>query len=186
MEHHTRKEKEFEMIYRQFQNVVYQASLYYLKEEVAAEEITQKVFYELYLHFDGANIEHLYTYLCRAARNTALNWAQHHKRLVYVTSTQFLEDINTTEETPETAYFRKEQKKAAKELKESLLERLYAKNKIWHEAVYLVYCLEKPHAQVAEELGITRDVLDSRLYRAGQWVRKNYRNEYDEVCSWTC
>ena len=185
MRNQTRREKEFERLYREFQHDIYVVSLYYIREEVAAEEITQKVFYELYLHYQGANVENMYTYLCSAARNTAYNWAKTHKRLVYVTDDSFLEETIVTDATQEEEYFRKEQKNRASELAETIMERLYKRNPLWHEAVYLVYCLEKPHAQVAKELGISKDSLHSRLYRAGQWVRKHYRQEYEEVRSWS-
>ena len=34
------------------------------------------------------------------------------------------------------------------------------------------------------QIGIAVEVLNSRLYRARQWIRKNYENEYREVVSW--
>lgn len=186
MKYVTRKRREFERVYREYHNIVYRASMYYTSnDEVASEEITQKVFFDLYLHYNGANIEFMRSYLCTAAKNTAFTWLKQHKRLVYVNTNEVWD--STFQEVPaaEEEFLREEQKRVAKELKESILERLRKKNKLWYEAIYLVYCLEIPHAVVAKNMGVHVDVIHSRLYRATQWVKKNYREEYDDLLSWT-
>lgn len=186
MKYVTRKRREFERVYLEYQDVVYRASMYYTSnDELASEEITQKVFFDLYLHYNGANIEFMHSYLCTAAKNTAFTWLKQHKRLVYVNTNEIWENEFLEVPAAEEEFFRAEQIRVAKELKESILERLRKKNKLWYEAVYLVYCLEIPHRQVAKDLGVHVDVIHSRLYRAGQWVRKKYRQEYDDLLSYT-
>lgn len=187
MAYSQRKQKEFEIVYENYKHAIYKVSLYYSKDEVAAEEITQKVFYELYLHFEGANIRHMYCYLHQAARNTAYNWANAHKRLEYMSNDQ-IADWQEYQAGPssEEVYLREEQKMAAKALSECIMERMRKKSKLWHEAIYLVYGLEKSADQVAEELGVSRDVIHSRIYRATQWAKKHYREAYEDVKSWPC
>ncbi len=182
-----RKQKEFEIVYRNYQHAIYKVGLYYTKDELVAEEITQKVFYELYLHFDGAKVKHMYSYLHQAARNTAYNWAKKHKRLVYPGNVQILqEQEHLVAISLEDIYMREQQKLAAKALSECILERLRQENESWHQAIWLVYGLEKSYGQVAKELGISKDVLSSRLHRANKWIRKHYREAYDDVMSWPC
>ena len=89
-------------------------------------------------------------------------------------------NINNMEEY----YLRTEQKRRAEELEDSIFECLYKDHRIWYDAVTQVYCFGKSQQEAAEQLGIAVEVLNSRLYRARQWIRKNYENEYREVVSW--
>ena len=74
----------------------------------------------------------------------------------------------------EEYYLRTEQKRRAEELEDSIFECLYKDHRIWYDAVTQVYCFGKSQQEAAEQLGIAVEVLNSRLYRARQWIRKNY------------
>lgn len=63
-------------------------------------------------------------------------------------------------------------------LKENIFEALYKKNSRWYDVITITYILGKPQKEVAENMGITLDVLHSTLYRAKKWIRKNYAEEY--------
>ena len=80
--------------------------------------------------------------------------------------------------------FENRAKEKAEELEDSIFECLYKDHRIWYDAVTQVYCFGKSQQEAAEQLGIAVEVLNSRLYRARQWIRKNYENEYREVVSW--
>lgn len=67
---------------------------------------------------------------------------------------------------------------------ESLNVYIYKEHRIWYDAVMQVYCFGKSQQEAADQLGIAVEVLNSRLYRARQWIRKNYEKEYEEVVSW--
>ena len=76
---------------------------------------------------------------------------------------------------------RKEEKRIAWALASDILAGLYVKNKRWYDVIMLVYYLEIPQEQVAKDQGVEKDVISSRLYRAKQWIRQNYREQYKEV-----
>lgn len=181
MEYKLKSDEKFDSIYRAYADEVYRVSLYYTKDEYVAQEITQKTFYQFYLHFHNVNMKSVRAYLIRTARNLAYNRAWDRKRETYEERLEELETDNVITLSVEETYLRDEQKKQAKELSQNILVRLQEENELWYEAVNLVYCLEKPQDQVAEELGISKDVLCSRLYRAKRWIRKNYEKEYAEV-----
>ena len=61
-----------------------------------------------------------------------------------------------------------------------MLTRLYAKNKDWYEVIVMAYYFEMPQGEIAEKLGVDRYAISSKLYRAKQWMRKNYREEYEQ------
>lgn len=68
----------------------------------------------------------------------------------------------------------------AQEFSDSLLTRLYAKSKDWYEIIMMAYYFEMPQAEIAEELGVDRYAVSSKLYRAKKWIRQNYREEYEQ------
>lgn len=181
MEYEKINEEKFEEIYRTFQNDVYKISLYYTKNEHAAQDISQKVFYQFYLHFNNVNLESARAYLLRSARNLSYNWIRDSK---HEAQGEFL-DVVPEESMPyystEDEFIRDEHEQEVKEFVGVLLEQLREENESWYQIIHLIYCLEKPHDQVAEELGLHRDVLYNRLYRAKKWLRRHFENEYKKL-----
>lgn len=181
------KDKEFESIYREHVKAILKVAMYYTKDYEVAQEITQTTFFQLYTHFENVDLEYIYPWLVRTAKNLALNYNRNSKFEILGEDMEVVMDgmgDNCYVDSMETCYIRKTQKNMAKELNDSILERLYEENKDWYDAVTLVYCLGKLQKEVAEELGITLDVLHSRLYRAKRWIRKNYEHRYKEITNW--
>lgn len=150
-------------------------------------EITQKTFFQLYIYFENVNLDNVYPWLVTTARNFTFNYNRDKKREILGEVFEVLKEtkdkfcnINNMEEY----YLRTEQKRRAEELEDSIFECLYKDHRIWYDAVTQVYCFGKSQQEAAEQLGIAVEVLNSRLYRARQWIRKNYENEYREVVSW--
>lgn len=181
MEYKRIKEERFERIYRAYQNDVYKISLYYTKDEHTAQDISQKVFYQFYLHMDGVNSDSIRTYLIRSARNLSYNWLRDMKRQVHGDYLDVVAEEDVPQYSTEDDYIRDEQERERKEFIAMLLERLREENESWYNVVNLIYCLEKPHDTVAKELGMTREVLYNKLYRAKKWLRKKYEDEYKKL-----
>lgn len=68
----SKKDKEFELIYRQYYPVVYRQLYYLLASNSSAEDITQEVFIKLYN--SKSSIDHPGAWLSKVASNTALNY----------------------------------------------------------------------------------------------------------------
>ena len=133
------------------------------------------------------SLDNVYPWLVTTARNFTFNYNRDKKREILGEVFEVLKEtkdkfcnINNMEEY----YLRTEQKRRAEELEDSIFECLYKDHRIWYDAVTQVYCFGKSQQEAAEQLGIAVEVLNSRLYRARQWIRKNYENEYREVVSW--
>lgn len=181
MKHRTIKEARFEKIYRTYQNDVYKISLYYTKDEHIAQDITQKVFYQFYLHFDNVNIEKVRSYLIRSARNLSYNWLRDTKR---ERGGEYLDNVpeeHVPHYSTEDDYIRDEQKQEEKAFVATLMEGLKEENESWYDIVNMIYCLEMPHEEVAKELGMTREALYNKLYRAKKWLRKKFEAEYKKL-----
>ena len=51
----------------------------------------------------------------------------------------------------------------------------------WYEAMVLVYYMDMPQVKVAELMGVNLRTLHSLLHRAKNWIKKNYKVEYEEM-----
>ena len=173
------KRARFEVIYRENQHDMYKVALYYTQHEQAAVEITQKAFYNLYLHFESVDLNSMRTYMGRTIRNMTYNWTRDNKIAKEGNIEDYYEDLMI--ESLEEIIIRNEEKQTAYDLAQDILSALYEKNQRWYEVILLVYYLEIPQEQVAKDQGVEKDVISSRLYRAKQWIRQQYREQYNEA-----
>ena len=175
------KDEKFNRIYRTYQNDVFKISLYYTKDEYISQDITQKVFYQFFLHLDNVKKDSIRAYLIRSARNLSYNWLRDTKREVNGDLLDIIPEENVPQYSTEDEYIRDEEERERKVFVAMLMERLREENESWYDVVNLVFCMEKPHDLAAKELGITREVLYNRLYRAKKWLRKKFEDEYNKL-----
>lgn len=181
MEYKMIKDEKFNRIYRTYQNDVFKISLYYTKDEYISQDITQKVFYQFFLHLDNVKKDSIRAYLIRSARNLSYNWLRDTKREVNGDLLDIIPEENVPQYSTEDEYIRDEEERERKVFVAMLMERLREENESWYDVVNLVFCMEKPHDLAAKELGITREVLYNRLYRAKKWLRKKFEDEYNKL-----
>lgn len=89
--------------------------------------------------------------------------------------------VDLPDNNPEEEILEKERTDEIVVLNQEIFEALYEKNTRWYEAVTLVYVLGKPQKEVAKEMEITLGVLESILYRAKEWIKKNYSERYGMI-----
>lgn len=181
MEYKARKDRDFDLVYHAYKSDVYKVAIYFTRLPEVAEEITQRAFYQLYLHFDNIKLDTARAYLIRSTKNITYNWQRDRDRQRHMENLEIWDIELPQDYSAEEHYLRKVEIMDAEKLSDSILTKLQEKNELWYEAVVLSYVLEKPQEEVAQELGITMDVLYSRLYRAKQWIRKNYTEQYEQV-----
>lgn len=173
----------FDRIYREYRLDIYRTALNYAKNADAAHEATQMAFYKLYLEFERVEEETVKGLLITIVKRIILNQQRSAKHLA---TGEFLDvlDEKASAITLEDAYIEAESRAEKKDLCTSILDHLRCENPAWHDALIQVYYLEKPQAQVAKEMNVSLQVLHSRLYRAKRWIKKNYKEEYDEIIGW--
>ena len=176
------KEEEFEQIYEAHRHDVYKLALYFTQDEYTAEDIAQKIFYKLFLHFDNVRCkENILPYLLKMTRNMSYNWIRHRDfeyRGEYIDN---MPEDRIVLESAEEHYLKKEKELRIREFWNRVLVEMVEENESWYNIITLIYCLGKTHEEVAEELDMTMQVLYSKFYRARRWIRKNYENEYLEI-----
>ena len=91
-----------------------------------------------------------------------------------------LESILVTEGVEES-YFEDVQKSLAKELSDEIMEDLKENHENWYVVLHRMFFLDMTHEEIAAELGLTKDVIYSRLHRAKLWIQKNYKNHIKKL-----
>ncbi len=181
MGYRERNREKMEKIYRDYESDVYRVSLFFLKDEQAAFDVTQQVFFKFYQHIDEAEIESVRGYLVRMARNMSFNYLRDQKHEEARASMETIDEEAAMILSVEEIFLRGEQTRQRNELSRNILERLRQENENWYTAVNLLFCLGKSHEVVADEMGISKDALYSMIYRARKWIYKNYIEEYNEI-----
>lgn len=177
----TKKEETFERIYRTYQNEVYKIALFYMRDDFTAQDISQKTFYNFYLHMENVSEDRIRSYLLRTARNLSYNWTRDSR---WELQGEFMENMPEEKISllgPEEDYLREEHEKEVKELLDEILDGLLEENESWYNILTLVYGMGKKQEDVAYELGMTLEVLHSKIYRAKRWIRLKYQDRYQQL-----
>lgn len=64
----TIKQKKFEKIYKSYANEIYKVCLYYSKNEIKAQDITEQVFLDYYRKIEEIDSNHIFAYLVQQAK----------------------------------------------------------------------------------------------------------------------
>ena len=86
--------------------------------------------------------------------------------------------LSESVESPEEIFLRNTKERQFRELKEDIFAALYKKSERWYDAVTITYILGKPQKEVAENMDVSLEVLQGILYRARQWIRETFAEEY--------
>lgn len=171
----------FDAVYEKNAQIVYKTALYYSKNRHTAEEITQAVFMKLYVNMENINMEAVDSWLLVTAKHMALNSGRKTKREILKENASDAHEYGNASESPEDYFMSRLRKKEHRELAESIFADLYQVNERWYDAILLTYFLEKPQKEVAQIMGISLENLHSLLYRAKQWIRKNYEGQFHHL-----
>ena len=169
---------DFDTIYNKYVECVYRTALYYCGNHHVAEEITQTTFMKLYMNLGDVNPGAKLTWLKATAKHAAINYRRDLDREV------LQEEVvcdSGTEIQLEDEFIEKLCRNEYQELAEVVFSELQRVNPRWYEAITTTYLLEKPQKEVAEKMGVKLEVLHSMLYRAKQWIKKNYEEQFDHL-----
>jgi RNA polymerase sigma-70 factor (ECF subfamily) len=153
----------------------------YTKDEYIAEDVMQKTFLQFHIHQSNVNPDSIRGYLLRTARNFSYNWIRDTR---HETEGEYIDNIpeeNLPLYSAEDEVMKEERRKERERFAHAIMEELREENEAWYVALDLIYFMEKPFDEVAEELNITKEVLYSRFYRAKRWIRKKFEARYGDM-----
>lgn len=170
------KNKRFAEAYIKYKKLVMKIVHDYLNDSFLAEEICQQVFVSFYEHMDDVYDEKgIKPWLIVTTRNAVFDYLRKLKvrkdKNVYLCA-DAAERVPAAEEEA-VAHV------ADEKLSFQILEDLQQKNKEWYEVVKAICVDGMKQREAAEYLRISPQVLNAKLYRAKQYIRKKYQKEYD-------
>ena len=178
----------FNEIYSNYKNLVLKAAYTYVDDLISAEDIMQDTFLALYKDMTNKKIEseeeysNIKSWLYTTAKHFALNYGKKAARTV---ATETMEGSDVIEEpvseSLESEYLSKIAEEKRAKLHECIFAALMKKNPRWHEAIMMVCYLDIPAAEAAKKLGMSENAFYVMIYRARQWIHKNFDAEYEEL-----
>lgn len=174
---------DFEKVYEECRSAAMTLALLYTGNYDIAEDILQDAFMSYYVctEFNGVTCRDSLRWIQTAIRNRASNYF---RKIKYE---KLVGDIDQTIEKicmdvcPENMCVEQFDLMEKIQFAEKILNGLLKKNKQWYEVLVSVYMHEIPEIDIAKNSGINSAALYSKVYRAKQWLRKQYENEYDEI-----
>ena len=120
--------------------------------------------------------------MIRSAKNLLFNYFRDTKREVQdVEGAEVLLRKEHATESLEESYLREEKRIEEENFSTVILADLQKNYPNGYEVIYRIFNEDKSHDEIAEELGISKDVLYSRLRRVKNWIRKKYRKDYENM-----
>ena len=156
------EEQIFTGIYQQYANDLYRYLYYRYGEKLDPADKTQEAFVKLWEHCAKVTVETAKSYLFKIANNLMLNEIKHQK---VVFRHQEKNPKSFTEETPEFLMEEDEYHKKFHQAISNLSEE--------QRVAFMLNRVEgKKHQEIAEMLGVTRKVVEYRIYSAFTELKK--------------
>ncbi len=181
MDNKLTKEERFEKIYKSCANEVYRVCRHLTADDDLAQEIAQQAFVNFYERIDTLDMEYAKAYIIRSARNLMYNYYRDTKKEQTSTDDEDVQIEEPIGESVEEQYFEEIRRNMVGEFTSEILADLKENHENWYEVINMIFFKDMNHDAVAENLGITKEVLYSRLHRAKMWIRKNYGNEFKKL-----
>lgn len=144
-----------------------------LRDQKDAEDATQEVFLKIYYSLPTYEHKGLKTWMTRIAVNHAIDIQRKKRRR----REELIDAFGTGEEllfkkgpTLESKVERKEQRKLVHQKLEELPEN-------YREVIVGFYIEEKSYQQMAEEQNVQKKTIETKLYRARQWMKKHWKED---------
>jgi RNA polymerase sigma factor (sigma-70 family) len=162
----------FRVIVDRYNRHIFQITYSVLHDVKDAEDAAQETFIQIYRSLPQYRSQGFKSWISRIALNKAIDLkrkkTRHNEHTI--TSVIEMETIPSTEEGPLSLSIRKEKHRLLKNKLKELPDN--------HKQVLSAYYLEeKSYEQIALELQVTKNTVESKLYRAKQWIRKKWKEE---------
>lgn len=170
--------EKLEEIYYKYHRLVKDAAYQVLKDPYLAQAVCQEVFMRLsdeWIEKEQSSKERA-RYLHVAARHKAIDYKEAAKRRKEVSSASVAQPGTETGGIKEF-----EQKKDQTRLITDVLKALKEYKESWYTVLLRIEIYHEPAKFVARDMEISMVLLRVRLYRAKQWVNKNFGEEYQSL-----
>lgn len=170
------KNEMFEEYFRKYKNLLIRSVMAKTGDYQVAQEICQQVFCAYYTHMDEIEEEVVKAWLLKCTQNAIVDHLRKNGlRKEIALGTDYQEKGSVVAEM-EADYC--ENLVINTELTGRILREVRAVNESWYEVLIMICVEGMSHKQAAEKLHVSEQVLRARLYRARNYVREKFGDEY--------
>nr|WP_309484850.1 sigma-70 family RNA polymerase sigma factor [Bacillus aquiflavi] len=142
-----------------------------LRDQKEAEDAAQEVFLKIYHSLPQYENQGFKTWITRIAVNYAIDVRRKRARRREDVVGSINDDIFPTERMSiESELIRKERRKLVR-------QKLHELPKNYRDVVYGFYIEEKSYQQLSEEQHVQVKTIETKLYRARQWMKKHWKED---------
>lgn len=164
----------FRRLVERYANYIYQAVYGVLRNVKDAEDAAQEAFLQIHLSLPRYERKGLKTWMTRIAVNKAIDWRRKISRRQEMPITEPVMQLpDRTEGAPPGT----EKLVLGRERKRRVAQGISELPEHYREVIIAYYLEEKSYQQISAEQGIELKSVESRLYRAKQWMRKHWRED---------
>lgn len=169
------RDEAFHEVYQKNHKLIYQAVLIRTHNRDLAEDICQQTFLKYFEYSDTVKKGAERGWLLTVAKNLLVDDFRRKKH-------QLLDEQQISDENLEQCYEVDIEKEISrKDLLKQILYQLEERNKDWYDAVMDVCILNLSEKEVAEQRGISIELLRTRIYRGRQFLKKIFGEEYKDL-----
>ena len=160
---------QFKALFLEYFSVLKRRACYIVKNNEAAEDIVQDVFYKFWQNRDSLNISHYKAYLNRSVINTCLNYLDKHKRLI--TAAPEVLPTPAINDTAEAVAFNDLSVKLQKALENLSPQRRVIFSLSLYESM--------SNQEIADQMGLRKKTVDNQLGTALKQLREELADFVD-------
>ena len=167
-------EESFRIIVQRYANFIYRAVYGVLHNSKDAEDVVQEAFLQIHLSFSTYERKGLKTWMSRIAIHKAIDWKRRQLRRQEQSLPDSLDGLSVPLQgaPPGTEVIALE-----RERRQRIAQNIKQLPDTYREVIIAYYIEEKSYQQIAQQFGLELKSVESRLYRAKQWMRKHWKEE---------
>lgn len=164
-------EHAFRLLVEKYRNDVFRTVFAVLRDQKEAEDAAQEVFIKIYSSLSQYENQGFKTWMTRIAVNHAIDV----KRKLARRKEEVIEGLGqqalgTPKDSVEKELMENERRRLIRNRLEELPEN-------YREVIYGFYIAEKSYQQMAEEQQVQVKTIETKLYRARHWMKKNWKED---------
>jgi RNA polymerase sigma factor (sigma-70 family) len=161
----------FRLLVEKYRNDVFRTVFAVLREQKEAEDAAQEVFMKIYTSLSQYENQGFKTWLTRIAVNHAIDVKRKQARR--------REDVvdSLEQQVPGTPKNSVEKEVIAQDQRRLVQTKLNEVPENYREVIYGFYIAEKSYQQMAEEQNVQVKTIETKLYRARNWIKKNWKED---------
>ncbi|MDQ1147919.1 RNA polymerase sigma factor (sigma-70 family) [Bacillus sp. SORGH_AS 510] len=161
----------FRLLVEKYRNDVFRTVFAVLRDQKEAEDAAQEVFMKIYHSLSRYENQGFKTWMTRIAVNHAIDVKRKQiRRREEVVDALEQQALGTPRDSVEQEIIENDQRKLVRKRLDELPEN-------YREVIYGFYIAEKSYQQMAEEQQVQVKTIETKLYRARTWMKKNWKED---------